>query len=348
MKFIFIIQGEGMGHTTQAIRLYDIIKSKGHDIISVYYGTNPQRDIPSQAIKHFEPAIHFFRSPNFIRSKNRKGILISRSFIYNILRIPSYIKSILFLRIRIRDERPDVIINFYDLIGGLSWFFSSSKADFYAISHHFLFEHPGFPDLKGFRAQKKLLVLHNRICALGAKKRIALSFRNLKDFNTTMVLPPLVRKDILESTSQKGEKVVIYLLNEGLSADLLPLFQKFTNINFQLFMREGLNPNIFPDNVEISDPGYEEFKTALVGCSGVITTSGFETICEAAFLGKPVFLIPSENHFEQFGNMEDARKAGIALSYLSFQPEHLKPVERENFRNWCMEAEKIFTDTFSL
>jgi uncharacterized protein (TIGR00661 family) len=348
MRFSFIIQGEGLGHTTQAIRLHEILESRGHELVSVYFGTSPQRNIPDQLFNHFDSKISFYRSPNFIRSRNRKGILISQSFIYNLLRAPLYLKSILFLKKQIQKDQPDIIINFYDLLGGLSYNLSSSKANFYAISHHFLFDHPEFPVLKGFRIQKWLLALHNRICSSRAKKRIALSFREMKSFNNTLVLPPLIRNDILKSNPGKGEKVLVYLLNEGLSADLLPLFRKYEDIQFRVFMQEGLNPEIFPSNVTISVPGYVEFRKALLKSSAVITTSGFETICEAAFMEKAVFLIPTENHLEQHGNMEDAKKAGIALSYLSFQPEHLTPVERSQFRAWCLEAEKKFAEVFSL
>lgn len=344
---MFIIQGEGMGHTTQAIRLHEIIAKQGHELASVCFGTSSQRTIPHQVVDYFNSKIRYYNSPNFVRSRNRKGILVSQSFVYNMFRIPLYIKSILYLRRQIRNDNPDVVINFYDLLGGLSYYLSSSQAIFYAISHHFLFEHPEFPKLNGFAIQKRLLLLHNRICSLGARKRIALSFLESHGFRNTVVFPPLIRKDILDSSTKPEKFVLVYLLNEGLSADLLPLFKKYNNVSFKIFMQEGLNPEIFPHNVSISLPDYKEFKKALLECSGVITTSGFETICEAAFLEKPVFLIPSENHFEQQGNMEDAKKSGIALSYLSFQPEHLKPVEHEDFIKWCLDAEKMFVEIFN-
>lgn len=346
MKYSFIIQGEGMGHSTQAIRLNHILKKAGHELVSVFFGMSPQREVPSQIKDNFNDKLSYFQSPNFIRSKNRKGIKISQSFAYNILRAHLYFKSILFLRKRIRVEQPDVIINFYDMLGGLAYYFSSSRADFYSISHHFLFETPDFARLHGFKIQKRLLVLHNRICALSAKKKIALSFRPYSKVGNTVVLPPLIREELLHARSIVGNYVLVYLLNEGLSADLLPLFRKNSGIRFKLFMPQGMNPDIFPENVTLYSPNYHEFKEVLLNSSAVIASSGFETVCEAAYLEKPVFLIPSENHYEQYGNREDAMQSGIAFSYLNFHPDHIIPVERKDFRNWCHKAEKMFLESF--
>jgi uncharacterized protein (TIGR00661 family) len=335
-----------MGHSTQAIRLYDILKKTGHELVSVYFGVSPQRETPSQIKDIFNDKLSYFRSPNFIRTRNRKGINISESFAYNILRAHLYIKSILYLRRRMKEDRPDIIVNFYDLLGGIAYYFSSSQAVFFSISHHFLFESPDFVRPKGFYLQKRLLVLHNRICGLSAEKRIALSFRPMSNFANTRVCPPLLRKDIVRAKPKKANFVLVYLLNEGLSADLLPFFREYNEIQFKVFMQPGMSPNMFPGNVILSPLDHNEFKEALMNSSAVIASAGFETVCEAAYLEKLVFLIPSENHYEQHGNMEDAMHSGIALSYTSFHPDQLKPVQRQEFISWCNRAEKIFPEIF--
>ena len=47
-----------------------------------------------------------------------------------------------------------------------------------------------------------------------------------------------------------------------------------------------------------------KFLEYMQGCSGYVTTAGFESVCEAMYLGKPVMMIPT--HVEQEINAADA------------------------------------------
>ena len=46
MNFLFIVQGEGRGHITQAIALYDILIDNGHTISAVLLGKSNLRETP--------------------------------------------------------------------------------------------------------------------------------------------------------------------------------------------------------------------------------------------------------------------------------------------------------------
>ena len=58
-------------------------------------------------------------------------------------------------------------------------------------------------------------------------------------------------------------------------------------------------------------------------CRHVVCTAGFESVCEAAWLGKPLFLVPVENHVEQQVNAIDAQQFGIAIAEKSFNLDRL-------------------------
>jgi uncharacterized protein (TIGR00661 family) len=82
-------------------------------------------------------------------------------------------------------------------------------------------------------------------------------------------------------------------------------------------------------------------------CRHVVCTAGFESVSEAAWLGKPLFLVPVENHVEQQVNALDAQQFGIGIAGKSFNPDRLAelparlPVEK--FRNWVDCApQKLF------
>ncbi len=83
-------------------------------------------------------------------------------------------------------------------------------------------------------------------------------------------------------------------------------------------------------------------------CSGYVSTAGFESICEAMYLGKPVMMVPTEGQFEQECNAIDAVKSNAGISsknfdisiLLDYLPKH-KSVKIE-FGSWIDQAEKIF------
>lgn len=46
MKFLFIVQGEGRGHLTQAITLEEILLRNGHEVVEVLVGKSSSRRLP--------------------------------------------------------------------------------------------------------------------------------------------------------------------------------------------------------------------------------------------------------------------------------------------------------------
>ena len=54
-----------------------------------------------------------------------------------------------------------------------------------------------------------------------------------------------------------------------------------------------------------------KFLNAMAGCKAYASTAGFESICEAMYLGKPVLMVPA--HIEQDCNAYDAMKAGAGI-----------------------------------
>lgn len=46
MKILFVIQGEGRGHLTQALSLRQKLADEGHEIVGVLVGKSPARRLP--------------------------------------------------------------------------------------------------------------------------------------------------------------------------------------------------------------------------------------------------------------------------------------------------------------
>jgi len=78
----------------------------------------------------------------------------------------------------------------------------------------------------------------------------------------------------------------------------------------------------------------------------VVCTAGFESVSEAAWLGKPLLLVPVENHVEQQVNAIDAQQFGVGLADQSFNLDRLAELpERlptEKFHAWMACGSRKF------
>jgi UDP:flavonoid glycosyltransferase YjiC (YdhE family) len=81
-----------------------------------------------------------------------------------------------------------------------------------------------------------------------------------------------------------------------------------------------------------------------------MTTSGFESVCEAMWFGKPVFSVPVENHYEQLCNGHDMQASGAGIwsaklepdKFLEYLPRHT--TDPEPTRQWFRQAGPVLVE----
>lgn len=81
----------------------------------------------------------------------------------------------------------------------------------------------------------------------------------------------------------------------------------------------------------------------MANCRAYASTAGFESICEAMYLGKPVLMVPA--HIEQDCNAYDAMIAGAGIIGDSFELESLlrfagKYIPNCDFIYWARSCER--------
>ncbi|HCS21888.1 MAG TPA: hypothetical protein DIW47_15245 [Bacteroidetes bacterium] len=73
-KFLFVVQGEGRGHMTQAISMYHLLTANGHEVCSVMVGCSNNREIPRFFYDKIAAPVIPFASPNFVVDGRNKSI----------------------------------------------------------------------------------------------------------------------------------------------------------------------------------------------------------------------------------------------------------------------------------
>jgi len=353
MRFFFIVQGEGRGHMTQAIALAAMLRKNGHEVNQVVVGKSEHRRIPDFFLEGIEAEVTLVESPGFVTDKKKKSVGIWRTIGLALSRFGRYHQSIRKIHHLVQEDSPDIIINFYDFIGGIYNFLKSPKAKFIPIAHQYLAGHSSFGFAEGGLLDKVSFQLGNWLTSLCAADRLALSFQEYPD-EEVAVVPPLLRKEVKELTVSDEGHLLVYLLNHGYAEEIDRFHREHPEVMLHCFWDK---PDV-PDELPIDDTltyhllDGEKFLNFLASCRGYVTTAGFESVCEAMYLNKPVMLVPVDGHYEQACNAVDAVKAGAGVSahsfdleiFLDYLPNHTKG--GKIFKSWCERAEQIIIRNF--
>ncbi len=322
MKFLFIVQGEGRGHMTQAIAFSNLITSQGHELKGLILGKSKRRSVPEFFTKSFPIKIKLVDSPNFETDKAEKKILLGKTILQNLRNFPVYKKSLNEINRLVKETEPDVILNFYDLLGGLYNGFFSHKAEYWVIGHQYLIAHPSFSFAPSNGLNKFFFKLNTRLTALGASKKFALSFYPLESTSKITVVPPLLREEVKKLNPTQGDFFLTYMVNSGYGQEVLAYAKSNPTLQIRAYWdkKDAAEIERPLTNLSFHQVHDTNFLRDMAACKGLVSTAGFESICEALYLGKPVMVIPVHGQYEQACNALDIEKtaAGLASERFDF------------------------------
>ena len=236
-KCLFIVQGDGRGHMTQSIAMKQIIENSGMKLCEVLIGKSKQRKIPRFYYDRIEAPVTGIESPNMSSGKNKRGIKPLHSF-FNILKgLPKFAYSLSVIHKKIKEHKPDLIINFYEPLVGLYYLLFRPKVPIICIGHHYLFNHPYFKMPEGNFWASMVLKAYTGLTSYGAKKKLALSFYPFEDSkkNSIYVIPPLLREDVLTQQTSTGNYILVYLLNTGYIDEIIKWHKNNPNVTLHCF-----------------------------------------------------------------------------------------------------------------
>ncbi|MEN8228704.1 MAG: glycosyltransferase family protein [Bacteroidota bacterium] len=339
-KCVLIVQGEGRGHMSQSMALTEYLEEAGYTVEAVYVGCGIRESIPGYFGEFFKERLKLFYSPYFLRTPNKKGIYVGRTLLFNLVWSMRYLREMRRIRSEINALEPDVVFNFYDVVGALALKGVKPGIKRVGIGHHFFLHLIGYRCNRGSAWHRWLLKMHTTLVMKSCDRVLALSFRELKGDSSIDVVPPLVRRNFREITHQSGDRFLVYLLNEGYIFDLIRLSRE--DPDFQADVFTTLSPEIsLPPGICIHPLNDERFREMMAACKGLITTSGFDTVAEAAYLGIPLVVVPSQHHFEQRCNAADVERSGIGIAVEQVVPGiqyEMKTFDYHAYRQWVDQA----------
>ncbi|GHT38741.1 glycosyl transferase [Bacteroidia bacterium] len=353
MKFLFVVQGEGRGHLTQAIALKKMLVKNGHEVVAVLVGKSNRRELPAFFFDTIEAPVYRFESPNFLPAAHNKKANLWISIIYNLLKTPQYLRSIRFIHYKIKQLDADMVVNFYEMMTGLTYALFPPQIPYISVAHQYLFLHPAykFPDEN--KVELLMLKFFTRITCMRSSKLFALAIEQKETVpgSRIAVVPPLLRKEVLECKPENGNFLHGYLLNANYAGEIIAYQKEHPDVQMHFFWDKKNVPAETAVNERLTFYKLDDklFIQYMAKCKGYATTAGFESVCEAMYLGKPVLMVPT--HIEQSCNAHEASLAGAGVVSDHFDIDSLLdyiPVYKGNtdFHAWAQQSEMYWMKEF--
>lgn len=350
MRFLFLIQGEGRGHLTQALSFAALLKKEQHELVGVVVGKSPRRQVPDFFAQKIGVAVTPVESPNFETDGLEKKILFGKTIRKSLVKLPIYWTSLEKIHALVQETQPEVVVNFYEPLAGLYNLLFAPKLAFWAIGHQYLENHPEFNFAPNRGLEKFLFRLHTRLTAWGASERLALSFLPKKDSNGVHVVPPLLRQEVKELTVSQEDFFLTYMVNPGYAEEVLTFAKNNPRVHIKAFWdKKGAAENEYPlPNLSFHQVNDQKFLVAMAACKGLICTAGFESVCEAMYLGKPVVMVPIAGQYEQACNALDGEQSGAGKKADFFDFELLTSLSlpdashTKNYQEWAESWPETF------
>jgi uncharacterized protein (TIGR00661 family) len=339
------VQGEGRGHMTQALSLYHLLIAEGFDICCVIVGGNPDRHQADFLRKILPVPVVQVYSPYFIRRGDR-GISLPATLASLCWSLPRLFHSLRILDKLIKYHQPSLIIQCYEPLVALYRLFHTFPGKIVSIGHQYIYLHESFRFPKGHIGSAWLMRTYTRFTSYGSDLLLAISWYDMASSrnNKLVVVPPILRSEVLEMKPSDKSYMLVYLVNAGYLEDIRSWSALHPEVTIHCFTDVSmLDPSLLQhdehDSFFIHGLDAKLFLEYLAGCNVLVSTAGFETVCEALYFGKGCFVVPVEGHFEQYCNARDAAVLGVASGmHFDLDRAHSLSTQKQDtdigFRQW--------------
>jgi uncharacterized protein (TIGR00661 family) len=325
MRILYGVVGEGMGHATRSKVVIEHLLERGHHVKIVVSGRAYEF-----LKKHFADVveiqgltIRYSRGAMDRDISLLRNVLLSPSMLFQ--NAASYLDDV-------RHFGPKIVLSDFD---SYAWFFAKRfglpivSIDNQQIIHKCRHEKE---ITKGSLADYRATRAFVKAKLPGCDHYLITSFfrppvRNKFEEKVTIV-PPILRREVLEATPTKGEHVLVYQTSTSDRA----LLAELNRISGRKFIVYGLRRDGVHGNSTLKNFSEKGFVTDLAAARAVVTNGGLSLIHEAVYLGKPILSVPVRHQFEQEMNSRYVEQYGYGLAAPKFDGDVLEAFLRQEHK----------------
>jgi uncharacterized protein (TIGR00661 family) len=318
---------------TQALALKSILEAAGHTVSAVLLGQNSRRRVPSFFLDRIGLPVTYIDSPDFALDGKQQSIDVGATILLNARRGGDFRQSLETIRAEIDRVRPDLIVNFFEPLVGVHALLHRPTPPIISVGHQYMYHHPVYPFPDGMWAQRIGAKQFTRLSSFGSARRLALSYYPAPERPRLAVVPPLLRAELFAlPLDQEDPKpfYLIYLLNPGYAEQVKAWSDAHPGRQLHCFWDHPGHPTSWSHSPSLTFHPLSDvhFLQMMARCSGLVCTAGFESTCEAMYLGKTILAVPVKGHAEQYWNALDLAGFGGGVYAASFDIDRLEDARR--------------------
>ena len=134
----------------------------------------------------------------------------------------------------------------------------------------------------------------------------------------TFLFPPLLRKEIIDTSPTQGDHVLVYVTSPA------PALAKLLSSVRCRVIAYGFGRDGQEGNIQYKKPSVDGFFADLISAQAIIANSGFSLVTEALHLGKPYLAVPVSHQFEQIFNAYWLDKTGYGAYWEQLTKERIE------------------------
>jgi len=309
-RIFYGISGEGGGHAGRAKAIVPYLLSCGHDVKIVSYG---------RGFLSLKDVFEVEEITGLSLAYNEKNeIENAKTLLDNVLKTPKLKKSFDVVSHLMEAFQPDFVLSDFEFI--TSMVASLKKIPLLSLDNQHALTKTKIEYPKKYELDATKVKAVIRLFSLfPVEKYIVTSFFPTEKLNKKVVLiPPIVRQEVLQLVPQKQDFVLVYLTSSPGDAFLEILFQVRKNFVVYGTSLGGTQKNVtFQNNPQ-------HFLSDLQNCEGIIANAGFSLLSEALFLKKPYLAVPVKGQFEQTVNALYLEKLGYGKHWDDLTQEKIE------------------------
>lgn len=291
MKILFGIQATGNGHISRSTEIYKILKQhpEVEKLDVLISGGKAKMSLPFEVTYEYKGLSFYYGKKGKISIFKSIGKANMLSMFIGLMKVPF--------------RQYDLIISDFEPIS--LWGAKLAGVKRVGIGNMYSMSSKKFPVPQKF----SILNLYTRIVC-PTHNKIAMHFQKFDDF----VYYPVIRSEIRNAVISDKDFTLVYL-NSFRDEELMKCFteDKLRNRKFIIYSAVATRAYTY-ENCTVKPLNNESFISDIVSCSRVITAGGFQTISEALYLGKKLFVIPIKQHSEQRDNARILEQMGVKTS----------------------------------
>jgi uncharacterized protein (TIGR00661 family) len=325
MRILYGVVGEGMGHATRSKVVIEHLVSRGHKVKIVVSGRAYQflKRHFSDVVEIRGLTIRYARGAMDRDASLLQNVLLSPTILFR--NAASYVDDV-------RHFKPKIVFSDFD---SYAYFFARRfglpivSIDNQQIIHKCKHDRE---ITKGVTADYRATRAFVKAKLPGCDHYVITSFftppiRPKFEARVTIV-PPILRREILEAEPTTGGHVLVYQTSTSDQA-LIAELNRLPKRNFVVY---GLRRDAVQGNCVLRNFSEQTFVKDLASARGVVTNGGLSLIHEAIYLGKPILSVPVRHQFEQEMNARYLERYEYGLAAARTDADVLEAFLRQSHR----------------